>query len=252
MKRITFFMMLALSMFSLSSFAQRRELKTEDDGFKWYLNTASDRTRSVEDVNGNVLIPFSRGYDFIVYHSKTKLGGYFTVRIKGKAGACDLKGNEVIPPIYDAVYLLEKEMIGGYYSIKLNNKEGACDINGNIIIEPKYDDVTLIIKDDIVGYFSVELDGKEGVCDIKGREIIAPKKYDEVCYHSRRNAVGYFGVEKKGKEGACDFSGKEVVPCKYKSLIYSTSSDCFSYEDEKNDKWVDLNVRLDKDGLLVK
>ncbi len=33
MKRITFFMVLALSMFSLSSFAQRRELKTEDDGF---------------------------------------------------------------------------------------------------------------------------------------------------------------------------------------------------------------------------
>lgn len=252
MKRQLFFTMLALSMISISSFAQRRELKTEKDGFQWYENVTSNGERCVEDVNGNVLIPFSRGYDFICYHPKTKLGGYFTVRIKGKAGACDIKGNEVVPPLYESVVLLEKDMIGGFYKIKLNNKEGACDINGNMIIEPKYDKVFLLVKDDIVGYFSVELDGKEGACDIKGREIIAPKRYDSLCYYSRKNLIGYFGVKKNGKEGACDFSGKEVVSCKYNSLIYSSASDCFKYKDEKTDKWVDLNVRLDKDGLLVK
>lgn len=136
MKRITFFMVLVLSMFSLRSFAQRRELRTESNGFQWYEDITSNGDRSASDVNENVLIPFSRGYDFL-------------------------------------------------------------------------------------------------------------------CFHPREKTTGYFTVKSKGKSGACDITGKEIVHCKYKTLIYSSYSDCFSYKDDTGN-WVDLKIRLDKDGLLIK
>lgn len=252
MKRQLFFTMLALSMISISSFAQRRELRTESNGFQWYEDITSNGDRSASDVNGNVLIPFSRGYDFLCFHPREKTTGYFTVRSKGKSGACDVTGKEIIPPIYNNVVFFEREMIGGYYGIELNGKKGACDIEGNVVIEPKYDNVVFHIKEtDIVGYYSVELDGKKGACDMKGHEVIPPKKYDKLYFISRNNAVGYYSVYKNGLQGACDITGKEIVHCKYKTLIYSSYSDCFSYKDDTGN-WVNLKIRLDKDGLLIK
>ena len=77
-----------------------KELKIEENGFKWY-ETKQGEKRGAEDYNHNVLISLSRGYTFIVFHPLEGKTGYFGVQKDGKKGACDAFGEEVIAPLYE-------------------------------------------------------------------------------------------------------------------------------------------------------
>lgn len=172
--------------FSPTLFGQEKKLKNEEDGFEWY-NISQNGICAAEKASGTILIPLSRGYDFICYHT-TFGGGWFSVGKDGKYGACDKEGNEIIAPIkYDGVYYVQQYENHKFCYVKLNNKNGVCDKNGNEIIKPQYDNV---VFHENGGYYGVELNGKEGVCDMKGNEIIHPK-YKSVFYSSSDRVFKY-------------------------------------------------------------
>ena len=140
-KALLFFILAGLT--AIGANAQTKKLWTERDGFQWYEIYGSGGTTSAESINGKTLIPLSRGYSFICYHSEEYGMGYFSVEKNGKEGACDIKGNEIIAPEkgYDKVFLLIDSPKIGYFSVKKNGKEGACDIKGNEIIAPNYESI---------------------------------------------------------------------------------------------------------------
>lgn len=108
MKKI-FFIAILLGLSSLSANAQTRSLRTEEDGFQWYDIFSSDmKYEGAESVDGKTLIPLSRQYTFICYHSKSGHKGYFTVKKGDKKGACDIYGREIIAPQYRKLYYLSK------------------------------------------------------------------------------------------------------------------------------------------------
>jgi len=108
MKKIIFIAIL-LGLTALSANAQTRSLRTEKDGFQWYKTYSSDmKYEGAESVDGKTLIPLSRQYTFICYHSKSGHKGYFKVNKGDKYGACDIYGREIIAPQYRKLYYLSK------------------------------------------------------------------------------------------------------------------------------------------------
>lgn len=269
------FMLVCLCFVSTCLFGQET-LQKENDGFTWCL-ISQDGKEGAKDANGATLIPLSRGYTKIVYHSGED--AYFSVRLdnNGKEGACDKTGKEIVAPgKYDNVYYRNKDGFE-YYCVCLNGKEGVCDKDGKEIISPKYDHVYLFDSDDIY-YYKTELWGKNGICDVSGKEVLTPifddvymRGYEEYHYFdvkrkwkhgvydlSGREVIApkytniylsssgeypYFKVKRIGLEGICDLSGKEIVAPKYKTLIYS--SNAFEYQKLfLFGKWVSTGITL--------
>jgi hypothetical protein len=153
-------------------------------------------------------------YGFVVYYGYT--GGWYSIRNGNSgctacAGACDLNGKEIIPPIYDDVYYG-----GDYYEVKLNGQVAVRDLNNRELLPFRYDDVHWFqIKKD--GYCTVKLNGKVGIVDKQGDEIIAPK-YDEV-YAFQFKENDYAEIKLNGKAGVVDKQGNEIVAPKYDDVI---------------------------------
>lgn len=101
-QKVFLLMLLVLGMCSISANAQKKRLRTAKNGYQWY-KISKDGKQGAEDMNGNTLIPLSRGYDFIVFHPEENVLGYFGVKRNGKEGACDITGKEIIPCRYDDV-----------------------------------------------------------------------------------------------------------------------------------------------------
>ena len=81
--------------------------------------------------------------------------GLAGVRLDGKWGFINTKGEAVIPPQYDDV----EDFYEGFARVMLNDKCGLINSVGEEVIPPKYDDVRVFHDD---GFAEVELDGKEG------------------------------------------------------------------------------------------
>lgn len=127
-------MMLALIVCSFSVNAQRKELRTEKNGFKWY-KSFEKFFYSAESADGNTLIPISRQYKSIIFIPSNYNKGYFLVRKNNKEGVCDITGKEIIAPDkYSTVNFHEEKGHVGWYSVKNNGLMGACDITGKEII----------------------------------------------------------------------------------------------------------------------
>lgn len=149
MKSIKYLVVLVCMTFaSVSLFAQEKELQTESDGFQWYKLYQNEK-RGAQSKSGTTLIPLSRGYTFICYH--TMDGGWFSVDKGNKEyGVCDITGKEIIAPgRYDDAYYRNKDGYV-YVDVKLNGKEGVCDGNGREIIAPRYE--SLICSDGVFEY----------------------------------------------------------------------------------------------------
>lgn len=159
-------------------------------------------------------------YGFACYHD-TK-GGWYCVRkggydARGSEGACDLKGREVIPPIWDKVYFEET-----YYEIHKNGFVGIRDLNNKELLPcNKYSVVRWYQKSEYGGYCEVAVDGKYGVIDKNNKEVI-PCMFDDVSVHQIQQG-GYTEVRHDGKKGVYDVRKQSlVIPCKYDDL-YSSS-----------------------------
>ncbi len=211
---LTLLLLVCLTMASFSLFGQEKKLQKEEDGFEWYKIIQNGHVGAKSNKGNKELIPLSRGYDFIYYHT---IGEYFIVKKDGKSGVCDKKGKEIIAPAkYDVVFRHENGEYFYDFEVKSKDKIGVCDSNGKEIVEPKYDAVYRERDCYKVNCYKVMLKGKMGVCDPNGKEIIAPK-YDHIFY-SEIGGQDYYKVKLNGKLGAYDSNGKEIIPPKYDDI----------------------------------
>jgi hypothetical protein len=164
---------------------------------------AAAATTGIAQQNSAIEARLRAKYDYCSFYDFN--GGWYAVELNGKAGACDLQGNEVIPCKYDYVFK-------NYdcYKVKLNGKEGACDLQGNEVIPCKYDDVVKPGE-----YYRVSLNEKIGACDLQGNEIVAPK-YDLIDIVAADHAIK---VLLNGEWGLLDKQGKELVAPQYKNGV---------------------------------
>ena len=117
-----------------------KELKEENDGFKWYLLTQNNYTYwGAEDINGNTIIPLEDKYNLVGYDERI---GLFYCIFKGKnnkeltEGIFDTKGKTIIAPwIYDNIVF---HNVPSFFYVYKKGKEGICDMKGKEIIPPKY------------------------------------------------------------------------------------------------------------------
>lgn len=129
------------------AFGQDRTLRTGSDGFKWY-KLEQNGYCGAQSTNGTTLIPLSRKYTFICYHSSD--GGWFSFEKNNSStyeGCCDKNGREIIAVERGYNFV---NNYGDYYGIKKNGLQGACDLNGREIIAPKYE--SLILSSDEFNY----------------------------------------------------------------------------------------------------
>ena len=160
-------------------------------------------------------------YHLACYHDSQ--GGWYSIRAcsdgKTCSGACDLSGNEIVPPIYDDVFFR-----GDYYEVKLNGKVAIRDLNNRELLPFRYEDVSWHqIKD--YGYCNVKQGGKVGVVDKQGNEIVKPK-YDNVAIYNFKDS-DYANVTLNGKTGVVDKQDKEIISCRYTYILYNAGQKMF-------------------------
>ena len=172
----------------------KREYRQEEDGFAW-TKLRQDYTYAIGDANGTALTPFiftklyyeggffigkthlgnklyevlltsqgiyvfgtDRHYDKIMYNPSA---ANLYVSKSGKVGVCDLRGKEIIKPLYDDILDMET-----YYKVEQNGLWGCIDTSGKIIFPPKYQDF-----DRTDSGYTVMSDGVEIYLDFYGKEI---------------------------------------------------------------------------------
>lgn len=166
---------------------------------------------------------------------------YYYIGKGGKYGACDLKGKEIVPPLYD---FAAKE--DDYYICMINDysdqnnkksKYGIYDLAGKEIISPdKYNYISkLSTTGNFIGrqYYEAIVygsnpidhyeDSKWALYDLKGK-LILPCEYDRIGWHDDIWAYGCLDVQKSGKWGISDFKGKKILPCVYTNLYTKKGS----------------------------
>lgn len=192
---------------NICALAQNKELKTEEDGFKWYL-TSSDGVRGAQSESGKEIIPLQSGFDWISYDNGFLCGTIFSPDgdlDKTKNAYYDKKGNTIIAlGRYDINYYEIPE--GGkpaWFSVKKNGLQGACDVTGKEIVPPVYTGLL---------YGSKGFEGKKGNGNynllgitLPGHDIMAfvEKKQktegDGFVWYELRDYPNYGAADKDGK-----------------------------------------------------
>ena len=119
-----------------------KELKNEEDGFKWYNTNDGNGHYGAEDLKGKTLIPLSKKYIGVSYQSPF-LSAYYHSNVPGVIYKNDYytkEGKEILDNSkYDDTFLHGGKNDEPYwFSVEKNGKKGACDINGKEIIPPLY------------------------------------------------------------------------------------------------------------------
>ena len=127
-----------------NSFAQvDKELKTEDDGYKWYLISSDSGNWGAQSENGKEIIPLQAGFDWVDYDNGFLCGTIFSPDgdlEKTRNAYYDKNGNAIIAlDRYDIVsYYPPEDEKPAWFSVKKNGLEGACDNTGKEIVPPIY------------------------------------------------------------------------------------------------------------------
>lgn len=126
-----------------NSFAQiNKELKTEEDGYQWYL-VSFNGARGAQDINGKEIVPLSKKFEWVNYDNGFLCGTIFSPDDdldKIKNAYYDKKGNVIIAlGRYDMVsYNAPEDGKPAWFSVKKNGLHGACGITGKEIVPPVY------------------------------------------------------------------------------------------------------------------
>lgn len=237
------------------------EFVTEPDGFKWIRVDQRERGsetvkyHGAKDLDGNVIIPLSRGYEGLWYKTP---GWFFVETVYGEIrGACDLTGKEIIKCMYHYVTYENGELmvtkdINDYGKPKHHTGIYINDRQCIEVLDERYP------KTESDGYLwtqLIHLKGEPGECkevvcgasDADGNTIISPERgYSELYYYGG-SGYTYFKVKHTGGMGICDKSGKEIVECRHSNLKYDKKKGFMAFTE--NEKWQPLGVFLDKNGL---
>ena len=260
MKRLLFFVFIAVTTLSTAGAQTSRELKTESNGFRWY-QTHSGNYYGAESTDGRTIVPLSKGYTMIVFHEKSNCIGYFGVHKNGKKGAYDIHGNLVIEPIHEKLYYLSKGFsyedaygTDHYLGITLDANGRASSASGSSSYTPsssssygtQQGNKELQTERNGFRWYKTSSGSYQGAESIDGRTI-APlsKGYTMIVFHEKSNCIGYFAVHKNGKKGAYDIHGNLVIEPIHEKLYYL--SEGFSYEDTYGTDHY-LGITLDANG----
>jgi hypothetical protein len=167
-------------------------------------------------------------YDYVYIFDES---GYCKVIINDKYGFVDISGNWVIQPIFDNCGSFDKE---GYSSAKLNGKSGFIDRLGNWIIKPIYD---VVFPFNESGYTSACINQKYGIIDRLGNWIIQPI-YDVV---SSFNESGYASACTNQKYGIIDKLGNWIIQPIYDKNIYFDNEGFLSVKINGESGFVDIS-----------
>lgn len=157
---------------------------TFDDFSDALLAIAEDGSQAMYTKGGQILIPASRGYTFIMRWEDDGYGGYYQVeRGKNNLGFCNAGGTEIISPNrgYTDISLSNYKSTW-FIIVQKNGKYGACTISGREIVEPIYED--LAIRDDKGTFVGKTSNGN--VIDLK----VKPNGYKE-------QEINYYAEEEK-------------------------------------------------------
>lgn len=141
--------------------------------------------------------------------------GWYKIIKDGKIGACNLQGEEIIPPIWDDVCFVVT-----YYEVKNNGKMGIRDLNNNEVIPAdKYDEIDYYQARDYGGYCRVKMNHKYGAFYVKDMKEVIPCKYDDIRIFQLAEGWPFCRITLDGKNGCYDINlQKEIVPCKYDNI----------------------------------
>lgn len=127
---------------------------------------------------------------------------YLIVSNGEKSGLVDITGKEILPVIYDELYLPSE----GYVVGAFNGKYGYLDTTGAIRIEFKYDNAS----DFKGGYALVEYNHQYGIIRKNGAWAIFPF-YEWIGMEN----FPLIKVRQEGRMGLCSITGDTLLPCKY-------------------------------------
>lgn len=198
-------------------------------------------TFSVIKINGKEIIPpkyreikFSEPYEF-------PKNGYFEVVDKetGKEGVFGIKGNVILPAIYDKLGWInenDNDQIASV-TVQKDNKYGILNKKGKVLLPIEYDAID--------GYFyetyKVKKNELYGLVDIKGA-ILIPVIYDDI--NRYQSGGGFIKVKKNGLYGA--YFAREGKKTTIKK-IFPTEYDEISNLYHENNQ-VEL-IKIKKDGF---
>lgn len=144
--------------------------------------------------------------------------GLAAVKLKGKWGYINTKGNLIIRPTYDEAENFYKGMAW----IKKNKLWGLIDYNNKYLIEPTFEKIEDYNKDGWNwNYATVVIDSKYGYIDKKNGKYLIEPIYDEL----RDMGAGKFIVLKESKEGFIDLKSHICIEPKYNNLQFIDSDD---------------------------
>lgn len=129
---------------TVNAFTQvRKELKIEDDGYKWYLISSDSGNRGAQSESGKDIIPLQSGFDWVDYDNGFLCGTKFSPDgdlDKAHNAYYDKNGNVIIAlGRYDIVsYYPQEDGKPAWFSVKKNGLQGACDKTGKEIVPPTY------------------------------------------------------------------------------------------------------------------
>ena len=144
--------------------------------------------------------------------------GLAAVKLNGKWGFIDIKGNEVVAPQYDNCL----EFSEGLAAVKLNGKWGFINVDGEEVVSPSFCEVVqnfqggcAIVKKDYFHSKGILIDTQGRAVVKNGEEYIAiPAIYDKC----RDFSEGLAAVKLNGKWGFIDAKGNEIVTPQYDSV----------------------------------
>ena len=187
--------------------------------------------------------------------------GELLVKIEGKYGVVNNKGNYLVDSDYDQIavdnYTTEEGYKHAGYIVSNTTENGYrygyVDVDGNVLLEPEYTEVSRIInvKDDDNIYLVVAQNGQYGM--IKNQEQIIENEYQSISYNSESNTLT---LEKTKRYGVATLDGKIVIPVEFAQIdstgknIYATDVDgnVKVYQEDGNPAEIESNVYILETG----
>jgi len=211
---------------TIGAFSQKRELKTEDDGFQWYF-ISSEKGKGAQTVTGTMIVPVDKGYEWVSYENGLFCATIFSSDgdyMKDKVGFYDKFGKELISSdkYEHAYYNSEKDNTPAWFSVYKDGCEGACDATGNQIVSPIYKSLL---------YGSKGFEGKRSDTDNWTVLGIVLPQHDIMAFVKKRkmeelDGFIWYKLEDYPNYGAADEDGNILIPINLQltSVRYKSSN----------------------------
>ncbi len=184
--------------------------------------------------------------------------GELLVKLEGKYGVINNKGNYLVEPKYDQItvdnYTTEEDgyKYAGYIvsgTTENGYRYGYVDVEGKVLLETEYTEISRIIniKDNNNIYLIIAQNGQYGM--IKNQEQIIENEYQSIDYNSESNTLT---LEKTKRYGVATLDGKIIIKVEFAQIdstgkyIYATDVDgnVTAYEKDGESAKIDSNIYI--------